>query len=154
MLKIIIFILEIIGVSLVLDVIGGLILSHIKNKSVTDISLLLATSLKISDINYKINEANGGEDNENTYVFKDLPHDVQKIIVEYLPASFYNVLGDDAYEFLNNMTSDQIRIFNKSIIDVHKFIIKIKDIEKIVLAIELILATSFAWVLGYFTFIK
>ncbi len=90
-----------------------------------------------------------------TYIFKDLPHDIQKIIVEYIPTSFYSVLGDDAYDFLNNMTSDQIRIFNKSISDVHKSVIMIKDIEKTVLAIGAIYSsTSFAWVLGYFTFIK
>ena len=153
MMKIIIFVLEIVGVLLVLDVIGGLIMSHIRNKSVKDIVTLLETSLQLSDINYKFNEANG-ENNENTYVFKDLPHDIQKIIIEYIPTSFYNVLGDDAYDFLNNMTSDQIRIFNKSISDVHKSVIMIKDIEKTVLAIELVIITSFAWVLGYFTFLK
>lgn len=153
MLKIIIFVLEIAGVLLVLDVIGGLFMIHIRNKSVKDIVILLETSLKLSDINYKFNEANGN-DNENTYVFKDLPHDIQKIIIEYIPTSFYSVLGDDAYDFLNNMTSDQIRIFNKSISDVHKSVIMIKDIEKTVLAIELFIITSFAWVLGYFTFLK
>ena len=124
MIKIIIFILEIAGVLLALDVIGGLFTIHIRNKSVKDIVTLLETSLKLSDINYKFNEVNGN-DNENTYVFKDLPHDIQKVIIEYIPTSFYSVLGDDAYDFLNNMTSDQIRIFNKSISDVHKSVIMI-----------------------------
>lgn len=153
MLKIIIFILEMIGVSLILDVIGGIVLIYTKSKSVKDISASLASSLNISGINHRINKIKG-EDDENTYVFKDLPHDVQKIIIEYIPTSFYSVLGDDAYDVLNTMTSDQIRILNKAITDVHKSVIHIKDIEKIVLAIELIIATSFAWVLGYFTFIK
>ena len=153
MIKISIFILEIVGVSLILDVLGGIIMLHMKNKSVKNIAQSLGTSLKLSDLNYKFNEANG-MDNDNVYVFKDLPHDIQKTIVEYIPTSFYSVLGDDAYDFLNNMTSDQIRIFNKSILDVHKSAIMLKDIEKTVLAIELFIITSFAWVAGYFTFIK
>ena len=107
MIKIIIFILEIVGVSLVLDIIGGIIMLHMKNKGVKNIAQSLEMSLKLSDFNYKFNEANG-EDNENVYVFKDLPHDIQKIIIEYIPTSFYSVLGDDAYDFLNNMTSDRI----------------------------------------------
>ena len=83
------------------------------------------------------------------YVFKELPEEIQKIIVEYIPPSFYTILGDNAYDFLNEMNTEQIRLFNEGIIIANRKVIQFKEFEKHMTALKVFIITciSFSFVI-------
>ena len=70
--------------------------------------------INAESIEKEIDDAKNCE--ENIYVFRNLPEDVKKVVVEYLPPHFYKLLGSEAYPFLNNANTKQIRIYNDSVI--------------------------------------
>lgn len=87
------------------------------------------------------------KENRNIYRFEDLPEEIQKVILEYIPPSFYEVLGEDSYDFLNKMDTIQIREFNKATIESYKTIIRTKDMVNIIDIISTTISVSLFWII-------
>ena len=83
------------------------------------------------------------------YLFRNLPEDVKKVVVEYLPPHFYKILGSEAYTFLNNANTEQHRVYNNSVIrtytEVFPKLIEYRHRLKLIRAITL---TSIVFILA------
>ena len=85
----------------------------------------------------------------NTYKFKDLPEDIQKVILEYIPPSFYEVLGDESFRFLNEMDTIQLREFNKATIESYRTIIRTKEMFNVLDIISTTIIVSLFWLIFF-----
>lgn len=79
-----------------------------------------------NNIEKALSEANGithNKDGSKVYVFSDLPEETQEVVLEYLPPQFYDSVGEESYHFLNIINTEQLRIYNRGLIETYKTII-------------------------------
>lgn len=122
---------------------------------ITDLAVTLLVRVKekrVARINAeyiekKIDDAKNCE--ENVYVFRNLPEDVKKVVVEYLPPHFYKLLGSEAYTFLNNANTEQLRVYNNSVIRTYTEVFpKLIEYRHRLKLIRAIILTSIVFILA------
>ena len=103
--------------------------------------------INAESIEKEIDDAKNCE--ENVYIFRNLPEDMKKVVVEYLPPHFYKLLGSEAYTFLNNANTEQLRVYNNSVIRTYTEVFpKLIEYRHRLKLIRAIILTSIVFILA------